>query len=405
VRRSFVVRTEPLAEELVDVPSSIWSGLLLTVIAWFVTRIVVGATWGPARNPFSFRTSLWNHWDSLNYIAIAFHGRSLGRCGGPGFPVNAIARQVNAKWCGTAAWLPGYPWLMRAMHWVGISAPDAGVLIAWLATAVALFLIWFGWGRTLPLGRALILLLIFGLFPGAVYNFAIFPMSVTLVFVVGAILAASRDRFFVAALLMTLAGLCYPSAWFAATGLAIALILVALPLGALVIIRRALWGIAGLSSLLVLAVVDQLVLGHADAYFLGESASSFFSYGRSLIDVVIMQNTLPQKRMGGDASAALSFQALIAVGLSVSAALIAGRAWLRARQTTVEAYPALVGLAVIVGLNFSNSAGTWSRSVVLASPCVVCLRRLNFPMLCLVTGLVGTMTAVVSHSFFNNILI
>ena len=126
------------------------SGLLLTIGAWLGSRIVVGAAWGPARNPFSFDTSLWIHSDSINYLGIAVHGRMFGRCGSPAFPNDALIRLWHLKWCGTAGWLAGYPWLMQAMHWSGFSLPDSGVLISWFAAAVAIFLVWFGWGRDLP---------------------------------------------------------------------------------------------------------------------------------------------------------------------------------------------------------------------------------------------------------------
>ena len=86
--------------------------------------------------------------------------------------------------------------------------------------AVALFLVWLGWGRELHPVRALLFLIAFGSFPGAVYNCALFPTSLALAGVVGALLAATRERFLLAAVLMTLSGLLLirrrgsqPAAW------------------------------------------------------------------------------------------------------------------------------------------------------------------------------------------------
>ncbi|MGA2521085.1 MAG: hypothetical protein ABSG81_09740, partial [Acidimicrobiales bacterium] len=248
--------------------ASIATGVLLTAIAWLVSRIVVGAAWGPARDPFTFRTSLWRRYDSRNYLTIAIQGRTFGRCGTPGFPETALIRYAHLQWCGSAGWLPGYPILIRAVHVLGISRPSSGLLISWIGLAAALFLVWHGWGRDLRRRRALAMLVLFGLFPGAVYNFAIFPTSVALALEVGAILTATRGRFFSAAVLIAGAGLCYPSAWFGAVGLTLALAVVAVPLGGRVIARRTLWGLAGLVSLVGLGVHDQYAFNHFDAYFL-----------------------------------------------------------------------------------------------------------------------------------------
>ena len=61
------------------------TGILLTVCTWFLSRVIVALNWNAARNPFSFSTAQWNHQDSRNYLAIAAHGPTFGRCGAPGF--------------------------------------------------------------------------------------------------------------------------------------------------------------------------------------------------------------------------------------------------------------------------------------------------------------------------------
>jgi hypothetical protein len=384
--------------------SPIGSGLALTLIAWLLSRIAVGAAWGPARNPFTFQPTLWWRVDSFNYLVIAGHGRTFGLCGSPGFP-RGFGLYSHFKWCGSAGWLPGYPWLMAIVHSTGISLPDAGVIVAWLAMATAIFLVWLGWARSLPFGHALVLLILFGLFPGAVYSFAIFPTSIALAFVVGAIFAATRERFFLAAILMTLAGLCYPSAWYAAAGLAAGLVLLAGHLGRYEIVRRAFWGFAGLSSLLILGIMDQLAFGHANAYLLIQDHGSTFSFGRLLLRTVFARSTLEQKRMGKFGAGVLSLQAVIAIGLPAAAVAMVGRAWRRGERNAADVYPALVGAIVILGMVISGTAGTWYRSVVLAAPSVVCLRRLSFPTLCVLTGVVAIVTAIISRAFFNLSLI
>lgn len=385
--------------------ATILSGVVVTVAAWFVDRLVIGAAWGPARNPFSLDPGLWARWDSFNYLAIAAHGRTVGRCGSPGFPATAITEKLHATWCGTAGWLPVYPWLMRALHVTGVSLPDAGVLVSWLAIAVAIFVVWLGWGRALPVGRSFVLLVLFGLFPGAVYNFALFPTSTALAFVVGAILAAVRERFLTAAVLMTLAGLCYPSAWYASVGLAVGLVVVALPEGRAQVLRRSLWGLAMLSWLPVLALIDQISFGRPTIYFVEQSESSPFSPGRTFFQLMIGQNSTEQRQIGSNAAPLLTLQALIAIAIAVTAVVVAWRVWRRGAERALEVYPALAGVVVVLGMMVSSTAGTWNRSIVLAAPCVVCLRRLNLPVLVVLTAVTALTTALISHYFFSGALL
>jgi len=381
-------------------------GILLTALAWLACRSVVSALWGPARAPFRFDPSMWARWDTFNYGAITQYGRNFGACDRPPFAV--LPNPFHATWCGTAGWLPGYPWLVRGLQATGISLPDAGLMISWAAFAVALFLVWFGWGRELHPVRALLFLIAFGSFPGAVYNFALFPTSLALVGVVGALLAATRERFLPAAGLMILAGLCYPSAWFAAGGLAAAMVLVGLSLGPRAAIRRALWGIAGLASLVVLGVHDQIAFGHANAYLLVNTGPGLDIQGfpgTGFLQTVLHRNTAEQRRIGATAADALAVQALLAVLLTLAATARAGWTWLRSRATD-DVYPAAVGLAVVAGiLALSATGGAWNRSIVLAAPSVICLRKVPLPLLVLLVGATVVTTAFVSRAFFAGTLV
>jgi hypothetical protein len=383
-----------------------WGGLL-TAAVWLLSRFIDSVTWGPARNPISFNPYLWARWDSANYLGIAQHGRTFGRCGSPGFPQNSFNNLLHQTWCGSAGWLPGFPWLTRAVGVTGISLPDAGLLISWLAMGAAFFLVWFGWGRDIPQGRAFALLMLFGVFPGSVYSFAYFPISLALACIVGALVAAARERFFTAAVLMSLAGLCYPSAWFAAAGLAVGLVLAALSLGWTVLIRRVLWGVAGMSSLLVLGIHDQLAFGHFDAFFIMDSGPGLRARGfpgEDYLRLVFTHHTNEQRRLGRFGGAVLAVQGVAALLLVAWAAASAvGR---NRRQDAARLYPALVGVAVIIGIMVdAANGGAWNRSVLLAAPCVVCLRRVPLPVLCVVVVVVGATSAVISHYFFTYALV
>ena len=382
---------------------SIRSGLLLTAIAWFLTRLAVGVNWGPARNLFSFEPLMWKHWDSFAYLSMAAHGRTFGKCGSSGFPQTPFTLYTHEVWCGTAGWLPGYPWMITAAHWIGISLLDSAVIVSWAATFVAIFLVWWGWARRLSAGRALAVLLLFGLFPGAVYNFGIFPTSTGLAFLVGALIAATRGRLAFGALLLTLAGLCYPTAWFAAVGIAAGLVLSGFRLGTSEIVKRALWGIAGLSSLAILAILDQVSFRRAGAFFLDDQQAigSVTSVGEYFKQLFITRNDIQQVRMGAHAAPLLSAQVAIAFALSFAGALAAALRWHQKKWAFAQIYPAFASISIVVALALTDTS-TWNRSVVLAAPCVVCLRRLPIPLLWCLVGIVGVTTALISRSFFNN---
>lgn len=114
----------------------------------------------------------WLRWDSGHYLSIADNGYILHPCGPEyGGPSN---------WCGNAGWMPGYPRLMGLLARAGLEVAHAGVLLSALFTVGMLVLLWTGFlgqrARNLPvLGLA-------ALFPGQVYQHAVFPISMCLFF-------------------------------------------------------------------------------------------------------------------------------------------------------------------------------------------------------------------------------
>jgi hypothetical protein len=383
--------------------ASIASGVALAAAAWVVARAVVSISYGAARNPFKFRVLTWARWDSVNYMLIAERGITFYRCA-PNSPV-AHASATPLKWCGTAGWLPGYPWMIRAVHALGMNWNSAALWISWLATLCALFLVWYGWCRDIPQGRAFLLLLLFGVFPGAVYNFAVFPTSLALVFVLGALIAVIREHFLLGALLIAAAGLCYPSAWFAAFGLAVALVAIAYSSKRSEVARRAVYGALGLSSLLVLVIISR----PWNAYFLldhqpGLNAKGF--PGEDFLRLVFTQNTIEQRFLDYRSASALAVQGVLAFLFVGAAVAIVAKDWRRHLPDAATFYPAAASLGVLLGvLALNANGGAWNRSIVLAAPSIVCLRKLSVPMLSGVVVAAGITTALVSSAFFTGTLV
>ncbi len=386
-------------------PTPVRQGLVLTAAAWLICRLVITLAWGPARTVGSLKPDQWIRWDSFNYLWIVQSGNTFGRCGSPGFPMSALERYAHVKWCGNAGWLPGYPLVVKLVATVGIAPDTAGMLVAWLATAAAIFLIWFGWCRDLSWRRALVVLVLFGVFPGAVYNFAIFPTSLALVAVIGAIIVAARRHLFTSAVLMTVAGLCYPSAWFAAVGFAIGLVLIAVPEGRDRIVRNAAWGLAGLSSLVVLAVYDAVSVNVWDAYFVFQQSNVGGFPVTYLLDLLVTATTVQQHLIGRFGARVLSLQVAVILAITGTAAGVAGKAYREHRQDPATTIAACVGVGVVVGMLVSQNVSAWNRSVVLAAPCIVGLRKLPATVLVPITVVTAVATVLLSRYFFQGSMI
>ena len=383
-------------------PAPLRLGIGLTIGAWLAGRYVVG--WHVLNrfsSPLPFHPSLWRHWDAYNYIGLAQGGYAFSRCRS----TDLFAKYTHMRWCGNVQWLPGYSWAIAGLHHLGASYAAAGLLVSWVALAVALFLLWWGWLRHDPPLNAFAVLVLLAVFPGAVFAYAIFPMALTLALLLGALLAAARDRLFVMALLMTAAGLCYPDAWAADLGLTLGLVVTALPRHRPVLSRVA-WGLAGLLSVAIVGVIDLVAVGRANAYFLmvrEQTPPSLWAALQETVDLVFRQQSVEQSRVGSRTATALaiSVQAGVAFALAAGAAVTA----LVRRLEKELVLPATTGAGVLAGVMLSGTVSAWTRSILVAAPCVVCLRRLRpLLLLPLVSGLC-ILTAVVSGAFFTGRLV
>ena len=96
----------------------------------------------------TMRPGSWARWDAGHYLSIARNGYELFTCDAIGYSPD--------EWCGTAAWLPGYPWLMRyASRVFGIPRRTAAVILSGIFTYLSLLVLWRGFmgarpDRTLP---------------------------------------------------------------------------------------------------------------------------------------------------------------------------------------------------------------------------------------------------------------
>lgn len=221
--------------------------LVFGLVRWMMARAAATAGFDAAR------AESWVRWDARHYLAIATTGYEYFSC----------ARIGGRPWeaCGNAAWFPLYPWMLRPLVALGAAPAAAGVWVAGLGALGMLVALWNGFLRRRGLPGWMVLGMA-AVFPGAVYQHAIFPTSLALLCLVLAGFFVSRERWALAGLAGAGVALSY------VTG-----VLVSGANGASALLRsRALrpallaGGIAATGFLLVL-VIHQLLLGHWDAFY------------------------------------------------------------------------------------------------------------------------------------------
>jgi hypothetical protein len=102
----------------------------------------------------------WIRWDSDLYLSIAHRGYFLEQC-------SAGSHYEGWQWCGNSGWFPLYAWLLKFA---------SGALLSLAFEAVLLYVIW----RWLLREKSLPALMLAAVFPGGIYQQAVFPISLFL---------------------------------------------------------------------------------------------------------------------------------------------------------------------------------------------------------------------------------
>lgn len=143
-------------------------------------------------------------WDSGLYLSIADRGYEFEHCHEP-LPVGT----TTEDWCGNAAWLPGYPWVMSGLGRLGLELADAGVLVARACHLGMLAALWIGFLRDRARAPAVLALAIAAAFPAFIYQDAVFPISMTVLSIVVSLALLSRGRFLLGGLAGAVAAFSY----------------------------------------------------------------------------------------------------------------------------------------------------------------------------------------------------
>lgn len=322
------------------------------------------------------------HWDGGIYLEIAERGYFAGPCG----QIDPSDPNPNAM-CGNAGWFPLFPYVVRALAAItGLALPATGVVIAEVCFAGLLLLTWamLGWSAAptdtpysltntpYAVANAPYCLAIAAFLPGGIYFHATFPMSMTVLLVLGAIALAYREKWLAAGLVAALAASAYPLA-----------VLVAPALVAFAMIapgRRAAqrWTTAAYLAampcvgLLAAFTVMWVATGRFDAYLATQR-----KYGHGLHNPLSSFVTVLNK-----SSVLVSAELLFSVGFVGLAVAVLVRAVRRGEATVLDRVIAAVyGPLVLISPLVVGPNQAQYRSHLLLLPLVIPIRHASRPVL------------------------
>lgn len=150
------------------------------LLVLFVAALI-GGTAGSFLSPHH-----WARWDSGIYLTIAAHGPDLMRCSGPAYPPHS--------WCGTAGWAPLYPLLIAILGQVGFTLAGAGMVLAALFALLSFGALWVLIGPSWTFEK-LCCLAFAACFPGMIYYFALYPVSLCILLTVVCLMLFIRGHY------------------------------------------------------------------------------------------------------------------------------------------------------------------------------------------------------------------
>jgi hypothetical protein len=370
------------------------------LLAFALARSVLGAA-ALSAGVAPSRPGSWCRFDCAHYVRIALHGYELAPC-----PADS---HDAGLWCGNAAWLPGYPLLIRAAHSLGMSPRGAALAVSAAFALAALGLLWLALagppsGTAVPSRAAAAAALgLAAFFPGTVYAHALSPLGVFGCAVVASLLLAAGGREVAAGLAGAAAAFTYPPGFLLPPVLAAGFVLGP---GTLALrVRRgataAALSAAGLAAVAALQYVDT---GEWRAFALVQG-DYHYSLRNPIVSLAERIGPLLRPPFAG-ASEALAGQTLLVLLLVAAAA---GGALAAARASAFAARERFVGLYVIAAwllpLVIGEEEGGLHRREAALLPLVLLTARLPAPLQAVLAGTAAVVAYGVALLFFRGQLV
>ncbi len=177
--------------------------LLPPLIAYVLARLFLFYP-GELSGYDTMRPGSWARWDAGHYLSIARNGYELFTCDVIGYSPD--------EWCGTTAWLPGYPWLIRLVsRLIGIPRQTAAVILSGAFAYLSLLVLWRGFMGAQIDRTNILTLLLASFFAGSIYYHAIFPISMVGFFIILCLYFLREQRWLASGIAGAAAAFTYPS--------------------------------------------------------------------------------------------------------------------------------------------------------------------------------------------------
>ncbi len=183
------------------------ASLILVVLAFLLSQAVLFVAVKISGEEFT-ASATYARFDSGQYLDIANSGYTLAHCDPTKF---GEAPYTRSDWCGNSAWFPGYPFAIDVGTALGLGPRTAGMLLSRIADLAVLAVLWFWFLRDRPRVPAVFTLMIAAVFPGLVYQDAVYPISLTLLSIMASLTLLARRRWLAAGAAGVVAVVSYPS--------------------------------------------------------------------------------------------------------------------------------------------------------------------------------------------------
>jgi hypothetical protein len=368
--------------------------VLATALLW----VVAARTGYPPRE-----ATTWARWDSGQYVSIATRGYYTVECTSRMVPPDA---PPGPQLCGNTGWFPLYPWAMRAVSKLGLSVVQAGVLLAALFHLLSLVLVWALVREPGHPSRFLVLLLA-AVFPGVVYQHAVFPVSMMTFFTIGFLYLLGTGRWIRAGVSGAAAAASYISGvLLAPVAPVVAILTVGWWPGWRTALRSGITAVIVAAGFVGVLIVQYLAVGIWGAYF-----QSTRKYGvgiqnpvpnfvRTVSPFVEQLRGMPvPRRQYIEAVQTLAVAGIVVLIVAATLAPL-----IRGQLSSTDWAVLVTTIGLWIFPHVSGVAASQYRSEALLLPCVLLARRLP---LALQAGLVAVSIAVLwimAPGFFTGLL-
>ena len=242
-----------------------------TALAWvFSACLVAISAYAAGVDPFT--ASSYVHADSGHYLRIAQSGYEFFSC-------ERLQGYDPAQWCGNGGWMPGYPLILKLLLALQMDRQAAGLLCSCGFYFGSLMVLRLLIEDAAPGRDNFPCFLAASVFPGGIYYFGVFPISLLMFLALLAILLAVRERFLLASLAAAGGAFTYATGFLLSGVVAAAVLIARISPWPKRLGEAALYGAIGFAGLCAVMIMHAIILDHWNAFFLVQA-----KYGHAIQD-------------------------------------------------------------------------------------------------------------------------